>query len=160
MNKEDETVYYFAYGSNSNSEMIKAITGRKPKGFSYELKGYELCIQTWKDIPKKAQAILSRWWDKSFRSYSLRKNSAKSVAGKVWKLTQKERDLVGNWELHNIWYKPIKIKKKINNKPIKLETELIRHGKMNPVQNSKNYPYFLVDKNKILMVARAVRKVN
>ena len=158
MGVKNKEVFYFAYGSNPHTEMIKAIVGRKPEGFDYELKGYELCVQSWKDIPNESQKILKIWWDKSFKSYSLRKNTLKSVYGRIWKLTREERNLVGNWELHNIWYKPIKIKRKINNKIAIIETEMIKNNEMTPVINSQHYPNFLVDKNKILKVAKIVRE--
>lgn len=151
-------IYYFAYGANSYPEMIKSIIGRAPSGFKYELKGYRLGLQKWKDIPQKVKTILMRWWSKDFSSYSIMKSKEHSVIGRIWKITRKERELVGNWELHNIWYKPIKIKRKINKRLIILETEMISKGLLNHAKNNKPYYYFPVNKKQILHVAKKVRK--
>ncbi len=152
------TLNYFSYGASRSTEMIKAIIGRKPKGFDYELKGFELCLQTWSAIPKRVQLILKPSWGKDFKSYFIRRNHEKSVWGKVWIISTKEYKLIGNWELHNIWYKPIKMKKKIKGRIITIHTEIINDRKSKPVKDPKNYPSFPVSKKKIVSVAKKVRK--
>src|SRR3989338_899309 len=151
-------VFYFSYGSNLYPEMIKAIICRKPNGFKYELKGYELCLQNWNEIPKKARKVLKRFWDKSFKSYILVKSPKKSVNGIIWKISKEEHELIGQWELHGLWYTPITLKRKIGNKNVILKTEIFKGKKAAPVKNKKGHPPFPVKKEKILYVANITRE--
>jgi hypothetical protein len=42
--KTRRIIRYFGYGANASPDMMKAIIGRKPSGFSAWLEGYELWI--------------------------------------------------------------------------------------------------------------------
>lgn len=151
-------VYYFAYGANRNPEMIKAIIGRIPVGFSYILEDYELCIQNWKDINLKAIEILKNvGWGKSFKSYSIRYAKGSEVKGRIWKITEREHKHIANWELHNIWYSPIKIKREIKGRKCVLRTEVIDNKDIPLAKDQYDYPDFPVNKRKILEVAKMTR---
>ncbi len=78
---------YFGYGANKSAEMINAITGEKPKGYSAVLYGYKLCIQSLKDIPPKPRSVLS-FWGKGFRSYIIVKENNSKVNGTLWFLSR------------------------------------------------------------------------
>src|SRR3989344_519487 len=95
----DELVY-FGYGANRSGAMMHAITGRLPLAASARLDGYELCIQTWDEIPPDVRGTLTeRGWSDMFRAYCIRKADGKSVSGTAWNLTQQERDLVSEWDM-------------------------------------------------------------
>lgn len=155
---ENKKILYFCYGASRSPNMMKAIIGRRPRGFKYELNGYELCLQYWNEIPKKVKNILSRHWDKSFRSYSIKQSPRKSVWGVVWIISKEEYALAGNWELRGMWYKKVRLKRKIHSKNKIILTEMVNPKGLKPVKESKNYTDFPVSKKKIISVANKVRK--
>lgn len=151
-------IYYFAYGANRNPEMIEAIIGRKPKGFVYILRDYELCIQEWGDISPRVKRILEKvGWGKSFKSYSIRYARGKEVQGRIWEISKKEHKHIANWEMHNLWYSPIRKVKKINGKKRTVQTEVINDKNIKGLKDQYGYKDFPVNKHKILSIARKVR---
>ncbi len=136
-------VFYFGYGANKDIEMIEAIVGRRPESEKAVLKDFELCIQNWEEIPEKAKEDLKKVWNKKFRSYVIKPSKGKEVAGTLWNITEQEHKHIAKWEMHNMWYEPVKIK--VNGK--KAITEVFHF----------NYNAYLNDKNKMLEVARKTR---
>jgi hypothetical protein len=162
--EEEENVLYFGYGANASADMMETIVGRRPNGQRGAVNGYELCIQNWEDIPEKVRDILSRYWDSSFRSYSIRHAEKNSVSGNVWLLKRSERDLVDNWEMNGLWYHHAKIDVNVRvDLPLSYttviaETEIIDNWNLNTVVYGIGYENFLNSKERMLEVATKVRK--
>ncbi|MEK6845878.1 MAG: gamma-glutamylcyclotransferase family protein [Nanoarchaeota archaeon] len=155
-------VLYFGYGANKNPEMIAAIIGRKPCGFPAKLFNYGLFIQSWKDIPVKARKILRETssFEEGFKSYCISPSKGKSTQGMVWTITRLERQLIGAWELHGVWYKPIVVDvTTLNGKIIKnVETEVIRSKEIKQFMLGNRYKAFPNDQRIMLMEARKTRE--
>ncbi len=119
---------YFGYGANKSPDMMEAIIGRKPIGFSAVLKDYELYVLGYNDFPRKARDKLKEKWSTEFRTYCIRPKIGKKAIGKAWYLTPLEREFVRAWEF---WYKsvPVKISDK-DGKIWKAETEVILDKKI------------------------------
>jgi hypothetical protein len=141
--------------------MIKAIIGRLPEGYPATLQGFELCIQTWAEIPDKAKEILSPPWSKDFKAYFLRPTLKpfKKVKGTVWLISREERKLIDNWELNGIWYQVylLKFLKPANNIS-QIEIQVINKPKIEKIINGFLYRNFLNNKERMLQVAERVRK--
>ncbi|MBS3168639.1 gamma-glutamylcyclotransferase [Candidatus Woesearchaeota archaeon] len=153
-------ILYFGYGANKNIDMIEAIIGRKPKGTPAKLKDYELCIQVWNEIPRKIKSILFECgWDDKFQTYCIRSKKGKEVWGTLWELTQAERDLIGHWEMHGIWFKPINVEvETFDGKNFQAETEIINDQTIKKiVKGDTDYNPFPVEKQKILEIATKIR---
>jgi hypothetical protein len=149
-------VKYFGYGANRSSEMMEAIIGRKPEGYSAKLRGYELCVQEWEEIPEETREILSNNWGSDFRTYCIRPKEGSLVTGQIWLLTEAERELVNNWEF---WYEPIEVQVEGREGTISgIETEMINDPKISQVVEGENYPTFLNKKERMLEVATRVRE--
>lgn len=153
-------IIYFGYGANVSAQMINALLGRVPESFPARLDGYGLFIQDWNDIPNPAKRELSVW-DKGFRSYIAVPLKGSAIFGRAWFLAEMERAIIGEWELHNKWYKPISVKINDNMGHVfDAQTEIILpYGnlkKQMPVI-VRNYPFFLNSKEKMLRIARQVR---
>lgn len=150
---------YFGYGANSSAEMMKAIIGRKPKGYPAKLEGYELCIQKWEELSKNVRKrldILRSKLKSGFKTYYIRATKGDIVAGKIWYITRKERDLVKNWEF---WCTPINVKVMLDNgKMVKAETEMIENLTSRQVVNGINYPLFLNKREMLFEVALGARE--
>lgn len=153
-------VNYFGYGANAHKEMMKALIGREPEGYRCVLKEYGLFLQSWSEIPRKAREILKKSWNKDFSSYIVVPCKGVLTWGKVWKLTREERKIVGEWEIHNIWYTPIKVHVyNEKGKKVAAETEIIPIFKTTQKAiQTKRYKNFLNKKKKMLKLARDVRK--
>lgn len=156
----DMNVLYFGYGANRSPEMIHAIIGRNPKGFPATLDDYELCVQVWDEIPLAVQKILEKPWDSNFRTYCIRAAKGSVVTGKGWYLTRFEFEkLVGEWEMHGLWYKPVKVQVRDRDRRIfNAETEIINDPTIKLVANGCQYRTFLNDKSKMFYVATEVRE--
>ncbi|MEK6915665.1 MAG: gamma-glutamylcyclotransferase family protein [Nanoarchaeota archaeon] len=156
----EKNVMYFGYGANAHKDMIKALIGRTPKGFKAKLRDYGLFIQSWLDIPLEAKKTLEEAWDESFSSYIAVPLKGVVVWGTAWEITEKERAVIGEWELHHKWYLPVKIKiVDEKGKISEAETEIIPrfYTKVSAIQE-KEYPHFPNDKAKMLKLARKLRK--
>lgn len=155
-----KNIFYFSFGANKTSEMMNAIIGRTPKGFPAILENYELFVQSWKNIPKNAKKILKSNWDSKFKSYCGRPKKGKIIFGTAWYISKQERKLVGNWELHNIWSKNkiVNVRDK-RGRVYRAQTDIVNDFKTKNVVSGEKYKPFVVNKNKILKVARKVRHI-
>lgn len=156
----DQEVLYFGYGANAHPEMIEALIGRTPEGFRAVLRGHGLFVQSWLEIPLKARALLEKNWDKNFRSYIVTPLKDAVTWGMAWKLTKQERAIVGEWEMHEIWFQPIKVEIfDEQGENYLAETEVIDDFKITglPIQE-RDYENFPFQKEKMLEIARLVRK--
>ena len=157
---KEKTILYFGYGANAHKDMIKALVGRVPKGFKTKLENYGLFIQSWLDIPLEVKKILQESWDDKFSSYIAVPLKGAVVFGTAWEITEQERAIIGEWELHHKWYLPVKVKL-INEKgkSFKAETEIIpRFYTKIPAIQEKEYLFFSNKKAKMLKLARKLRK--
>jgi len=154
-------VMYFGYGANRSSYMMKAIIGRNPIGFPAKLEDYELCIQTWDEIPEKVRKVFRypELLNRDFKSYCIRPAGGKMIVGRVWSLTRLERELVDNWELNGLWYEPIRVHVfSYDGQIIEAETEMINNPSTKQVVNGRSYQTFLNRKEVMWKVARKVRE--
>lgn len=156
---DTNSVFYFGFGANSHPKMMQAVIGRIPEGRPAELRGYELGIQKFVDLPQTAQRILKKYWKENFKSYVIRPNPKKSVSGTLWKLSFKERQLVARWELVGLWQSSQNITVITDSTNIvQAETEVVPSDSIiSPVEDSESYKPFIVAKRKILRVARQTR---
>jgi hypothetical protein len=148
MNKQ--SVYYFGFGANASSEMMRAIVGRVPEGEEAVLYDYKLYTQAYSQIPKVAQEILGEYWGPNFTSYVIKAEQGGKVKGTLWKLTPYERQLVKNWELVGPWQdlKVVQVTS-VKGPTYEAETEVIPDSQ--EVQQNvegENYSYFVVPKKK------------
>lgn len=103
-------VKYFSYVVNESPEMLQALFGRK--NLLHEnatLRGYELCIQTAKEIsgrispgsPLKMspREIIEKFFGSHYELYVIRANPRKSVPGKIWYVSPKEYEYLREWEM-------------------------------------------------------------
>lgn len=111
MNKLHQPVIkYFSYVKGDNEKMMSAIFGReKILHEKATLKGYELCIQTAKDItdqvlptcpfPVSPRAILIKNRGSEFELYTIRPNPKKNLKGTVWYVSKEEYEYLRDYEL-------------------------------------------------------------
>lgn len=103
-------INFFSYVKGDNEGMMSAIFGRK--NIRHEnaiLQGYELCIQTAKDItdkvlptcpyPLSPRAILTENRGPNFELYTIRPNPKKNLKGEVWHVSDQEYEYLRNYEL-------------------------------------------------------------
>ena len=140
--------------------MIEALLGRKIKGKKATLKNYGLFLQSFSEIPLKAQSLLQKsGWGETFLSYIITPCKTSVVHGTLWEMTQKERDIIGEWELHNLWYTPVRTKVRLGSKILAVQTEIlpIYSSDQKPIQTEK-YLRYPNSKKKMLIIARNLRK--
>jgi hypothetical protein len=111
MQKPDQNIVkYFSYVADDTEEMMAAIFGReKILHEKATLQGYELCIQTAKDItdqvlatcpfPVSPREILIKKRGTEFELYTIRPNPKKNLRGTVWYVSQEEYEYLRNYEL-------------------------------------------------------------
>ncbi len=156
-----EEVRYFGYGANRDPEMMEAILGRVPEGFPGEISGFQLCIQTWKEIPDRVKKVLAPAWGEDFQTYCVRPTAGTSrVHGVVWRLSRAERKFLDAWELTYLnWYKVFLLQYQIsNNFHIQTEIPFMADSFVNRCIKGERYKTFLMGKKKILEVANNVRE--
>ncbi|MBI2326808.1 gamma-glutamylcyclotransferase [Candidatus Curtissbacteria bacterium] len=156
------TVEYFAYGVNCVSEMMEALLGRIPKSYAARLNGYELCIQTWDEIPEPVRNILSADWGPDFRAYRIRPAEDKSVRGIVWQLSPEELALVKNWEMDGLWTETAEVIVHVNGQPdpvTGVETSVVTDPNIKIRFKGERYIIYLNDKDKMLQAARRSREI-
>lgn len=150
---------YFGYGANSSPLMMEAIIGRRPEGFKAKLMGYALYVQAWEEIPEAAKKILQPSWDKDFRSYIAVPEEGALTWGMAWYLTSEELPMVGNWELHGIWYTPIQVQiVDLSGRSFEGETEVILSTNSPMRIDGETYPIFLNDQEQMIRVAEETRQ--
>jgi len=155
-NKTRRTIRYFGYGANASPKMLGALIGRKPSGFAARLEGYELWIQSWREIPFLIRKIIKIHWTPDFRTYCISPKRREVVNGRVWLLTPKEHKLVREWEF---WYRPIQVRVKTRDgRMVIAEAEMVRKpaSKTNRL-NGGHYKFFLNNEKRMLEIAKKVR---
>lgn len=106
----ERIIQYFAYGSNKDVRMMKAITGAHELiGRPGILKDYTLCVQKLNQIPDivfetapapiSPRALLKESWPDTFESYIIKPDPNSEVVGTIWELTPLQRELVREWEM-------------------------------------------------------------
>lgn len=103
-------INFFSYVKGDDEEIMAAIFGRK--GISYQnatLLGYELCIQTAKDIideilptcnlSRSPRQILTEKRGPNFELFTIRPNKKKNIKGVIWYVTNKEYERLREYEL-------------------------------------------------------------
>lgn len=107
---DQNLVKYFSYIKGDNEKIMSAIFGRgKILHEKAILQGYELCIQTAKDItdqvlptcpfPTSPREILIKRRGPEFELYTIRPNPKKNLPGTVWYVNQKEYEYLRDYEL-------------------------------------------------------------
>lgn len=147
-------VRYFGYGANRSAEMMEAIIGRRPKGFPAKLSGFQLCIQTFGDLPSSVQFQLSPKWGEGFKSYVARPSgdNLSTILGIIWTITPEERKRIDKWELAGPWYKIICL----TVGSVQTEIQVVEGLPIAKVANGLRYKTFLNEKEKMFEVARVV----
>lgn len=103
-------INFFSYVKGDDEEIMSAIFGRKK--ILHEdatLQGYELCIQTAKDITDKVlptctfsaspREILTKKRGPKFELYTIRPNPKKNLRGVVWYVNAQEYEHLREYEL-------------------------------------------------------------
>ncbi len=153
-------IEFFGYGTDRDPEMMKTIIGRLPKGYPATIEGFELCVQSWDEIPEEARKILSPPWDNNFKSYVLRPTlkQNKRVRGTVWLITPQERKLIDNWELVGKWYHVFVLRINTHdNLPKQIEIQVIYDQNIKKVVHGEYYRNYIASKSKILDLAEKAR---
>lgn len=149
--------HYFGYGANQSADMLAAIIGRKPKGISASVNNYELCVLSWQNIPLKIKKILRPGWGPGFRSYFIRPCRGKSVTGRVFKVTNKERRLIARWEIEGLWYQPALVEAIYpNGRSCRAGTQIIEDYSFGKSINGENYPTYLNGKRRMNQIAKLI----
>lgn len=103
-------INFFSYVKGDDEEMIAAIFGRKKiRHENATLQGYELCIQTAKDITDKIlptctlsqspREILTEKRGPKFELYTIRPNPNKNLRGVIWHVSLPEYEHLREYEL-------------------------------------------------------------
>lgn len=103
-------VKFFSYVVKEKVEGLRALFGRKK--LLYEdalLQGYELCIQTPKDLsdttPKGSplnmspREIIRKNFGENYELYTIRAHPDKTVPGKIWYISPEEFEYLREWEM-------------------------------------------------------------
>ncbi len=166
----ENKVLYFGYGANSQREMMEAITGNENLvGRTGVLKGFKLCIQKMNQVPDTVfptspvkispKKILEDNWGEDFETYIIKPGDiTDEVAGTIWELTPRERELVRDWELVDFgWYKDMNGKAIAQDgQEVLVQTEGIREGQqIDREVDGRDYEPFL---NKIEDFQRVAEK--
>ena len=160
-------VYFFGYGADREVDMIRAITGRKPKVVGAAiLKGYELyvqpleCITNSKKNDLRPRELLRRTWGNEFTSYVIVPNSNESVCGTLFRISLHDRHLIDNWELVSLgWYDKLFTEvERDNGKKYRCETQVLAPGQQ-PGRRVDGIDYrpWLVPKERLMEIASNVR---
>lgn len=104
------SVKFFSYVVKEKVEGLRALFGRKK--LLYEdavLQGYELCIQTPKDlsdvVPKNSPSnmspreIIKKNFGENYELYAIRAHPNKTVPGKIWYISPEEFEYLREWEM-------------------------------------------------------------
>src|SRR3990167_10925016 len=103
-------INFFSYVKGDDEEIMSAIFGRQ--GISHEnatLLGYELCIQTAKNIideilptcnlSRSPRKILTAKRGPNFELFTIRPNQNKNIKGVIWYVTNQEYERLREYEL-------------------------------------------------------------
>jgi len=108
--KTSETINFFSFVKKDDEEIMGAIFGReKIRHQKATLPGYELCIQTAKNIideiihtcklPISPRQILTKKRGPNFELFTIRPHKTKSIEGEVWYVTPEEYERLRDYEL-------------------------------------------------------------
>ncbi|MFZ1549511.1 MAG: hypothetical protein WBO56_03665 [Microgenomates group bacterium] len=164
---------YFGYGANKTAEMMSAITGKpieQLKGVPVVLKGYELGVQRFDQIPDTMmvgsmlpvpvkEIIGGAWSDpESFETYVIRPGEGE-VLGTMWDLTERDRALVRDWELVGDWYKEQMVTvTDEEGQEVEIQTEILGYGQdLDRIVDGMDYPPFLRELSEFQRVAEGAR---
>ena len=103
-------INFFSYVKGDDEEMMAAIFGRqKIRHENATLQGYELCIQTAKDITdeilstcafsQSPRQILTEKRGLNFELYTIRPNPTKNLRGVIWYVSSQEYERLREYEL-------------------------------------------------------------
>jgi len=103
-------INFFCYVKGDDEEMMSAIFGRKNiRHEEATLQGYELCIQTAKDIineilptcnlSQSPREILTEKRGPNFELYTIRPNPNKNIRGVIWYVSNEEYEHLREYEL-------------------------------------------------------------
>ena len=111
MNKlNNKSINFFSYVKGDDEEMMVAIFGRpKIRHENATLQGYELCIQTAKDITdeilstctftQSPRQILTEKRGPNFELFTIRPNLEKKLRGVIWYVSAQEYEHLREYEL-------------------------------------------------------------
>lgn len=155
-------VNYFGYGANQSHDLMAAVIGRNPHNWlPAVLRGYELVVHSWQEIPIGVQELLkTSGWDPEYRVYAIRPNERSSVHGSVYEITKAERELLSNWQMNGILFEPISVEVEVVGKHTlyRAETEMINNPAIGRVVGGILNNSFLNDKTRMLEAAQRDRK--
>ncbi|MBL8121295.1 gamma-glutamylcyclotransferase [Candidatus Saccharibacteria bacterium] len=125
--------YLFGYGSDTEGDILKALTHRHPKCLGDAvLSGYELRVQFLDEVTDtRVHDILLKNWSETFRSYVIIPAEHSSVHGKLFKVRIDDRHLLDTWELVALgWYQKIFVEVSLlkNNRRFTAETQALAPG--------------------------------
>lgn len=153
---------YFGFGANAHPDMIRAITGKGALSVSASIHDFALCIESLRSMAPATQAVLRNHWDSTFVSYGIIRKPGASVHGRLWLLTNAQREAIRAWELVGVWSHNVKlqVRTSILGFPILVsgETEELRVDEsLVTTVPGNHYKPFIVPKKRILSVATLVR---
>ncbi len=152
--------WYFGFGANRDSRMIRAITGRCAIGIPAQITGFQLCVESIKHIPEKARRILYTKWDANFVSYGIVPKETKTVRGRLWLLSNSQRELIRRWELVGTWSREVHVTAQCTllgfHLSVPAVSEELLQQQVSLVEKA-TYKTFIVPRNRLLRVARMVR---
>lgn len=166
-------INYFGYGTNCDKDMMAHIVGNSSlKGEKGKLLGFELCIQKLKHIrniiPKSSpinkspRELINKNFGDEFELYIARPKQDGEIVGTIWELSKEELELVKEWELVYIGMQEEVRAIAINSKGklINVETQALMKppAEIDRVVKDKDYPAYIVSKEKMLKVADKSRK--
>ena len=161
-------IKYFGYGTNSDKGMMAHMVGNKNlKGEKGKLLGFELCIQKLKHIrnivpksspiDKSPRELIRKNFDNKFELYIARPKQDGEIFGTIWELSEEELSLVKEWELVDIGMQEEVQAIAINSKGklVNVETQALMKppAEIDRVVKGKDYPAYIVSKEKMLKVA-------
>lgn len=159
MSTQSQLIPYFGFGSLRSREMIKAVTGRDPEGIAASIRGYELVVQSLKDLDPEVAHAMDNYWGADFKIYRLRQEEDGLVAGTVWYVTPQEYGVVKRWEgvgrgSHTITAEA----RDICGNPLSVKADAISKYASGEVVGGVNYETYLNDRQKMLDTATEDRE--
>lgn len=158
-------VYFFGYGADSEPDLVRAVTGRKPRVVGKAvLHNHSLRIQTISEVKSSGanpQAILNRAWGEHFRSYVIMPQMGARVSGTLYRISLHDRHLIDSWELVELgWYDKAFVEVEIlhNGHSVTAETQVLgAHQTANLVVDGSNYEPWLQPKKHLIQFAASLR---
>jgi hypothetical protein len=154
--------FIFGCATGAQPEYMKALLGVVPYHFPAILRGYELGVQEYNDIPKPVRKILDNNWPKGeFKSYYVRESSDSDneILGVAWFMRHEQIAVIDDWEFEGLWFdrNPVELVLKDGSRLLSgMDTYILKpqyrgHVIRSDLANKKPY---LVEKKKFLELAR------